>query len=91
MTIVVAVYMIIHSWDSLQVQLINGIGAIKLQTYVTIIGLIVHIPLSLFLGKYIGAAGVVCSMITINIIYASFFTIQIRKILNQKAKGIWIK
>lgn len=91
MTIAVGIYMIIHSWDSLQVQLINGIGAIKLQTYVTIIGLVVHIPLSLFLGQYIGATGVVCSMIVINIIYASFFTVQIRKILNQKAKGIWIK
>ena len=91
MTVAVAIYMIVHSWDSLQVQLINGIGAIKLQTYVTIIGLVLHIPLSLFLGKYIGATGVVCSMIIINIIYSSFFTIQIRKILNQKAKGIWIK
>lgn len=91
LTVAVAIYMIIYSWNSLQVQLINGIGAIKLQTYVTIIGLVLHIPLSLFLGKYIGASGVVCSMIIINIIYLSFFTIQIRKILNQKAKGIWIK
>ena len=91
MTLAVALYMIIHSWDSLQVQLINGIGAIKLQTYVTVIGLVVHIPLSLFLGKYVGAAGVVCSMIVINIIYVSFFTTQIRKILFQKAKGIWVQ
>lgn len=91
MTIAVGLYMIIYSWNSLQVQLINGIGAIRLQTYVTIIGLVMHIPLSLFLGKYIGATGVVYSMIAINIIYANFFTIQIRRILNQKAKGIWIK
>lgn len=91
MTLAVALYMIIHSWDSLQVQLINGIGAIKLQTYVTIIGLVVHVPLSLLLGKYVGAVGVVCSMIVINIIYVSFFTTQIRKILSQRGKGIWVK
>lgn len=91
MTIVVAVYMLIYSWDTLQVQLINGIGTIKLQSYVTLIGLVLHIPMSLLLGKYIGAIGVVCSMIIINIIYASFFTTQIKLILNQKAKGIWIK
>lgn len=91
MTIVVALYMLIHSWDTLQVQLINGIGTIKLQSYVTLIGLILHIPMSLLLGKYIGAIGVVCSMTIINIIYASFFTTQIRLLLNQKAKGIWIK
>ena len=91
MTICVAIYMIIHSWDSLQVQLINGIGAIKLQTYVTLIGLILHIPLSLYLGKHIGAVGVVCSMIFINVLYTCFFTIQVRKLLNHSAKGIWVK
>lgn len=91
MTCCVAIYMLIHSWDTLQVQLINGIGTIKLQTYVTTIGLILHIPLSLCIGQYIGAIGVVISMIIINIIYSSFFTIQISKLLNQKAKGIWAK
>lgn len=91
MTLVVALYMVINSWDALQVQLVNGIGTVKLQTYIVIVGLVLHIPLSLFLGGYIGAAGVVCSMIMINIVYATCFTIQIRKILSQKAAGIWIK
>lgn len=93
MTIVVCIYMLVHNWDSLQVYLINGIGCIHLQTYVTLIGLIVHIPLSLFLGNVmnLGAIGVVISMIVINIIYASFFTVQINKILRQKAFGIWAK
>ena len=90
MTLAVALYMIVNSWDALQVQLINGIGAIKLQTYVTIIGLVLHIPLSLFLGSHIGAMGVVCSMIVINSIYSLFFTILIHKILNQTARKIWI-
>lgn len=90
MTLTVALYMIVNSWDALQVQLINGIGIIKLQTYVTIIGLVLHIPLSLFLGSYIGVMGVVCSMIIINSIYSLFFTIQIHKILNQTARSIWI-
>ncbi len=91
MTVGVAAYMIIQSWDSLQVQLINGMGTIKLQTYVTLIGLIIHIPLSLYLGHFIGALGVICSMIVINFIYTCFFTIQVRKLINQNAKGIWIK
>lgn len=91
MTVLVAIYMIISNWDSLQINLINGIGMIKLQLYVTLIGLVLHIPLSLFLGQYIGAYGVICSMIFINIIYSIFFTIQINKILNQKAFGIWIR
>lgn len=93
MTIMVCIYMVINNWDSLQVNMINGIGAIKLQTYVTMIGLVFHLPLSYILGKYfsLGALGVIISMIIINIIYSTFFTIQIRKILSKKAKGIWIK
>lgn len=91
MTTIVAVYVLISAWDSLQVALINGIGCVTMQTYVTLIGLVLHIPLSIFLGKYIGALGVVTSMIIINIIYSSVFTTQIRKLLNGSARGIWIK
>ncbi|MBR2631599.1 MAG: oligosaccharide flippase family protein [Bacteroidaceae bacterium] len=91
MTIAVGLYMIIHSWDSLQVNMINGIGAVKLQTYITSLGLIVHIPLSLFLGKCIGSVGVVVSMILINVLYSTVFTIQINKLLNNKAIGFWKK
>ena len=83
--------MIISTWNSLQVQLINGIGSIKLQTYITFIGLTLHIPLSLLLGNKMGAIGVICSMCIINIIYATVFSIQIHKILHKKASGIWIQ
>lgn len=93
MTIVVCIYMMVFNWDSLQVILINGIGSVKLQTYITLVGLIVHIPLSLFLGDQLGwgAIGVVASMIVINLLYSTVFTIQINKILNTKAKGLWIE
>lgn len=91
MTICVAIYVIIHSWDSLQVMLINGIGCVTLQTYVTLIGLFLHIPLSFVLGKSFGALGVVISMIVINILYSTVFTIQIKKLLNKTAFGFWLK
>lgn len=91
MTLAVAVFVIAFAWNSLQTILINGIGTIKLQTYVTVIGLVFNIPLSLFLGKYIGAIGVVLSMTIIYVIYSTVFTIQINKLLNNRAKGIWIQ
>ena len=89
MTLCVGLYTIIHMWDTLQVMLINGTGRVKLQSYITIIGLVVHVPLSFFLGQYIGALGVVCSMIVINVLYSTIFTIQIRKIMSNTASGIW--
>ena len=91
LTTAIAIYTLIYCWDSLQVLLINGIGTVKMQTYVVMIGLILHIPLSLLLGKFLGAVGVVTSMSIINIIYCLFFTTQIRKLLSRKASGIWIQ
>ena len=91
MTVVVALFVIVHAWDALQIILINGIGKVKLQTYITLVGLICHIPLSLLLGKHIGAIGVVISMVIVNIIYSIVFTIQLHKLLNKKALGIWNK
>ena len=91
MTVLIGIYTIVHSWDIIQVNMINGVGAIKLQTYITLIGLIVHIPLSLFWGRYVSCYGVIISMIVINMIYSTTFTIQIRKILNKTAKGLWLK
>jgi len=91
LTASIAIYTLIHCWNSLQVMLINGVGTVKLQTYVVLVGLIAHVPLSLLLGKYIGYLGVIVSMSIINILYAFFFTTQIHKILNRTAKGIWIK
>lgn len=91
MTISVGVYVLIHAWDSLQVALINGIGCITLQTYVTLVGLILHIPLSLFLGKYLGVFGVILSMIIINTTYSIVFTFQLGRLLKNKGFGIWIK
>lgn len=90
MTLSVGIYVILHSWMTMQAQLINGIGTIKLQTYVTLIGLLFHIPLSLFLGKLLGSTGVILSMIIIESIYCTFFTLQINKIISNRAKGIWL-
>lgn len=89
LTISIAIYTLLHCWVSLQAILINGTGKVTLQSYIILIGLVLHIPLSLFLGHYIGIYGVVASMSFINLIYASVFTIQIRKILNRTAIGIW--
>lgn len=91
MTVLIGIYTIVHSWDVIQINMINGIGTIKLQTRMTLLGLIAHIPLSLFLGKYISCYGVIISMIVINSIYSTVFTIQIRKILNKTASGLWLK
>lgn len=91
MTATVAVYVITLSWNTFQTILINGFGRVKLQTYVTLCGLILYIPLALVLGKFLGAIGVVLSMATVYLLYAPIFGIQLNKLINNRATGLWVE
>lgn len=91
MTCMVALYVCVYCWSNLNGYLLNGMGKIKLGTYLASAGMIIHIPLSLCLSHYIGAYGVVTSMILINLVYAIVFYIQVNMILSKRAKGIWLK
>lgn len=89
MTLLVGLCYITQILQNQNILLINGVGCIKLQTYVAIFVSIVHFPLSIILGKFIGAYGVIVSLILMNIIIAFISKIQMTKILNQTASGIW--
>lgn len=89
MTITIAINLILQTLNVLNVNIINGIGTVKLQTFLVCIGMIFHIPLSLFLGEHFGGIGVVLSMIIIRLIYLPTYFLQVHKLLNQKAHGIW--
>lgn len=91
MTCMVALYVIAYGWMNVNGTFIVGMGKIRIDTIISVIGMIVHIPLSLYLSKYIGAYGVVTSMILINLFYAFVFHIQVNKILSNKAVGIWLE
>lgn len=89
MSLLVGGYVCVYCWMNLNGTLLVGMGKMKLETVVVVVGMILHIPLSCFFSEYIGAYGVICSMIMINAFYAIVFSVQVYKILNQKAYGIW--
>ena len=91
LTCCVGLYMLVHTWDTLQVSMINGIGSIKLQTYVTLFGGLAFLPLAALGGKFLGTNGIILAQVCIVTIYSICFTMQLNKILKQKASGIWIK
>lgn len=91
MSISIGIYIIINSWLAIMINLLNGIGSIKLQSIIMIIGVCFHIPFSLLLGRYIGAIGVVVSMTILSAIYGIIFTKQLKMILARTATGIWLK
>ena len=86
-----ALYVMIMIWNNIHSALINGTGCIKLSLYVTLIMIVVNIPLALFLGRIWGTTGVVMSVGGLNVAGMLLMRIQIKKIMNNTAEGIWIK
>lgn len=89
LSLALALYVIVYTWQTIHVFLLNGIGKIKLQLYFVVISALVNIPLAFFLGKRIGLAGVSLANTLLFIIMGIVFYIQVSKIINKKAKGIW--
>lgn len=89
MTWLVACYVIMYGLTQVNGTIINGSGKMKLSTIVTIIGMIIFIPMALFLSSHLAQYGVVLSMIIVNVFYATVFAVQSKRLLNSNAKGIW--
>jgi O-antigen/teichoic acid export membrane protein len=88
-SIVLAAYFIIYVRNAIYIYFLNGIGKIKLQLYSGVIGMIINIPMAIFLGKRLGVAGVILSCTILNGINMVWTVIQYNKIINNRATGIW--
>lgn len=82
-------YFVCNMWCGLHCRVINGIGKVKLQFYFTLIESLIHIPLAVILGFCFGIYGILISMCFMTFVNAIWEPIQINKLLNQNAKGIW--
>lgn len=91
MTLSVASYVSAFCWMNFNSTMVVGMSKMALHTILAMAGMVVHIPLSLFLGQSFGAIGVLISLVTINGIYAAIMHLQVIKLLNKQASGIWAK
>lgn len=91
LSLLMALYVSLHTFISIFVTFIFAAGKIKLQVYLAIFAAILNIPLSYLLAKYfeLGPAGVILATILCiapNIILGPM---QYTKIINGKDRGIW--
>ncbi|MFZ1290152.1 MAG: hypothetical protein WAR79_08675 [Melioribacteraceae bacterium] len=70
---------------------INGFGKLKLGVYLVLLKDIIFLPMAFYLGNIWGVIGVIIAMILGQIISLIFEPIQIYKLINRKAFGIWSK
>lgn len=88
-----ALFVLLSSFNTIYVYFINGVGKIKLQLITSLISMTINIPLSIYLGKYLGwgSTGVIlatCFSLGYSVI---LFPIQYHKIINKTATGIFNK
>lgn len=93
LSLAIALFVALMTFNMIYVNFINGVGKIKLQLFTSIITMTINIPLSIFFGKYLdwGSTGVVlatCVSIGYSVILRP---IQYHKLINNTAKGIWNK
>lgn len=88
-SLALAIYVIILAWTNIYSLFLNGAGKIKLQLYVSLLGMLINIPMAIYLGKKLGIAGIILSTIILCLINMVIEPIQTHKLINQKAKGIW--
>jgi O-antigen/teichoic acid export membrane protein len=84
-------YVLALAWGNIFVMYINGVGKVKLQVIVSLVGALINIPLSIFLAKnlHLGSAGIIMAS-TICIGFGPLLgPVQFNKLVKNKATGIW--
>lgn len=90
-SILMAIYILISIRFNLFIYLINGIGKIKLQLYINLLISLIYIPIAIYTCRKFGIDGIIGANILVAIVHAIFGQIQISRLMNLSAVGIWNK
>ena len=90
-TIILFIYFVFMMLYGCYGYILNGIGKLKVQIYITFICSILYIPLAIYAGRICGLQGVLVVFTIVAVINYIWSKIQLSKILNGTAQGIWNK
>lgn len=91
MSILMGVYVLLIQYSLTFSSILNGMGKLRLQAINIIIVAIIFYPVCYFFAKLYGVNGILVGMILINLSGAFLNTIQLYKLLNQTAHGLWAR
>jgi O-antigen/teichoic acid export membrane protein/glycosyltransferase involved in cell wall biosynthesis len=88
-----AIWVLISTWTSIFGNFLSGVEKIRLSLYHSVIVIFINIPLSIFLAKYLdlGSTGVILGTCICVLPQVVLHPMQYRKIIQNKATGIWGK
>lgn len=92
MTVIVAVYVMILVASMRYSYILNGFGTLRLQLIMTIIAAVLYIPLATLVCSYKNNINyLLYVMCAVNLPGLLVNIVQYYKIVNRRAKGIWLK
>ena len=90
-SIAVATYAGIHGISVIYMNLISGIGTIRMQLLINVIFSLFSLPLMIFSCRVYGITGIIVVPCLVFLTQALFGRIQLKKLLTKTATGVWIK
>jgi O-antigen/teichoic acid export membrane protein len=93
LSISMGVWVLIATWTTIFGNFLSGVGKVRLSLYHSFAMIVINIPASIFLAKYLnlGSTGVIISTCLCMLPQVFIQPIQYKKIINFKAKGVWDK
>ena len=93
LSLLMALYVSLHTFNSIFVTFIFAAGKIRLQMYLALIAALVNIPLSIMFAKYLdmGPPGVIFATVLCTLPNIILGPLQYLKIVNKADSGIWGK
>jgi O-antigen/teichoic acid export membrane protein len=91
LSLVLAFYTALNTYRSIFCYYANAVSKIRIQLIIVLGSGLLNIPLGMYLGKQFGITGVILSTTILCMICAVVEIVQYRKLINNRAAGIWNK
>lgn len=91
MSALVVAGIFLNAWNGIYSHFLNGVGKIKVQLYLGVSVAVLNVPLAILLGKRMGIEGVLLANVILGAVGALVYPGQYKKLISNKAKGIWNK
>ena len=87
----VLLYSLAQILGAIYMQMINGIGTVRIQMIAYVVFALISIPLMVLSCRTFGIVGIVVVPSVVYLVQALLGKIQLHKLMNNTATGIWIK
>lgn len=86
-----AIYILLLSISNIYMYILNGTGKVKIQLIIYLIFALIAFPSMSYFCRNYGIPGLLLIPCIVYLLQAIFANIQIRKLIHNKAHGIWFK